>query len=247
MNNRKDFFYGAGFDEVNQNDQSVNNGFNSQDMQSPNMQNQFSQSQDNMFSSAQQFSNSNEVLSNQGIPVSQFQSNMPSSEQEFPNSNNQFVNAQPVNNLINNQNKIVNNENKNGFLKVLLMLFFLIGVILLLFVFGHKTLSCEQEVELYTSSVKMKYDIEYWFGKGTSKNMIMEVDLVNLNESSKDLIIDEVKELADSLDEDNTSVKIDESEESIVLIVKKKISFDDEVESYDKEKNNLLDNEYICK
>ena len=121
MNNGKDFFFGAGFDEVNQNNHPVNNGFNSQDMQSPNMQNQFSQSQDNMFSSAQQFSNGNEVLSNHVIPVSQFQSNMPSSGQEFPNSNNQFVNAQPVNNLINNQNKIVNNENKNGFLKVLLI------------------------------------------------------------------------------------------------------------------------------
>lgn len=231
-NNRNDFFTGAGFDEGNQNNQPVNNGMmNQQPM--PQMQN------DNMFGGMQQPMMDNSQMMNQ-------QPMMGNQNMTNPGMMNQPMYGQPNGNAPKGK---LNINLDGGAKKVLITVVILVLVLVLVFVFGHKTLSCTQEMDYGIYEAEMTAKIEYWFGKATSKTAIMKMNLEDLDEDEKEQVVEMIEELAESTeeDDDNISVKVKESGDTITLTAKQKITDDDEVDSYDDEREAAIDADYVCK
>lgn len=251
MNNKKDFFTGAGFDETNGNNQQMNNGIvnNNQGMMN---QQPIQQMANNIYN---------------GMPAQPTMNNTQMMMQQPMNNgmmNQSVMNQQLMNNMMGNNQGMMQQPNPGfgigaplsgkansdkGIFKVLITVAILVIIVVLLFVFGHKTLSCTQSNDYGVFSAEMTSEIEYWFGKAISRKAIMKMDIKDLDDEEKKQVMELVEELADSSKEEDESIKtsIKETDDSITLTAKRKITNDDEVDSYDKEKKGFKDEDYVCK
>ena len=294
MDNKNDFFTGAGFDEPNQNNQPMNNGMmdnnqgmmNQQGMQQPMQNNMFDEMQQPMMDNSQMMNqqpmnngmmNNNQGMMNQQSMQQPMQNNMFGGMQQPMMDNSQMMNQQPMNNgMMNNNQGMMNQQpmmggnpgmmnqvpgnnfgNQNapkgkfnlnsGLSKVLLTVGVLVVVLVLVIVFGHKTLSCTQEMDAGLYTVEMTAKIEYWFGKATSKTAIMSIDLEDLDDDQKEQLIENMEDLAEETEEDNVKVSVKKASNSVTLTAKQKITDDEEVDSYDEERESAIDADYVCK
>ena len=231
-NNRNDFFSGAGFDEANQNNQPMNNGM----MNNQGMMNQQQPMQNgNMYGGMQQPMMDNSQMMNQQ-PMMNNQGMM----------NQQPMYGQPVGNAPKGKLKI---NLDGGAKKILITVGIIVVVLVLVFVFGHKTLSCTQEMDYGIYEAKMTANIEYWFGKATSKTAIMEMNLEDLDEDEKEQVIEMIEELAESTEDEDENIKatVKEKGDTIILTAKQKVSEDDDIDSYDDEREAAIDSDFVCK
>lgn len=239
MNNKNDFFTGAGFDEINQNNQGMMNnnmGMQQQPMNNGMMNQQPMPQQNNMFGGMQQ----QPMMDNQGMMNNNMGMQQP--------MNNNMMNQQPMPTFnMGGSKKKLNLDLKGNASKVLIMVAILAVVLVLVFVFGHKTLSCTQEMDYGLYEAKMTADIEYWFGKATSKTAIMEMNLEDLDEDQKEQVIEMVENLAEEAEDDDVKVSVKKSKNSVTLKAKQKVSDDDEIGSYDDEKESAIDADFVCK
>ena len=289
-NNKNNFFFGAGFDETNQNNPQMqsNNMFGG--MQQPNMNNQTMMNQpqmmdnnqgmmnnqmmsDNMFGGMQQPNMNNQGMmspppmmdSNQGMFNNQMMTDNMFGGMQQPNMSNQgMMNPMPDNIYNGMQPYVMNGQGgagqvykKNKFslnlnsviVKVGITIGIIVAVLVLVIVFCHKTLSCTQEMENGEFTIVMTAEVDYWFGKATSRTAIMSVDYEDLDDEDKDQIVEYLKEIGDATkeDEDGLRVRVKSTNSSAVLTIKKKISSDNEASSYKKERKDFIDSDYVCK
>ncbi len=131
--------------------------------------------------------------------------------------------------------------------KVVIMLCSLVVLILLLFIFGHKTLSCTQEMDAGEFVAVITRETEYWFGNATSIKAIMEIDLEDLDEDEKEQVIQYVKDLAEEYESDNVTSKVKTFGDNVTLTSRQKVSDDSKIGSLKDEKAAAIEDDFVCK
>lgn len=262
-NEKKDFFYGAGLDENNNqgmmnnqpmmNQQPMMNNQNQQPMYDQNMMGQqpmmnqqpmvnqqpmMGQGQQPMYN--QNMMNQQPMMGNQGMmgqqPMMNNQVQQPMMGQG-PMGGNYGATVKPKIQLTPKMIGI-------GAVAVVAVVLFLV-----LFVF-HKTLSCTTEEEMYGMEMVATTKIEFWFGKATSATATIKVDFSEMDEDYEDYK-DEIKDSFLSEYEDDDDYVIKEKGDVVTITMKKSKDMDDYLEdeddSYDDAKDYFEDLDFTCK